>query len=262
MASAAVERVLGGLEHVRRSGGGWMARCPAHEDRSPSLAISEGDDGRVLLYCHAGCSFEQIVAALGLRPGELFPGSWTNGDRLHSLPKPSPPTRTVSPATLDRMRRLTRPKWTRESEPRSEVPSLTLAQYADHFKLPVDFLRKAGLEDSTWKDRDWTEPRPAVRIPYRDEAGNVVAIRYRFALGKSGFRWQKGARSCLYGLPGLAAARKAGFVTLCEGESDTQVLRFHRFPAVGVPGASTWRDEWAADLEGLRVYLVQEPDQG
>jgi len=39
---------------LRQTGSGWSARCPAHEDRQASLSIAEGEDGRVLLKCHAG----------------------------------------------------------------------------------------------------------------------------------------------------------------------------------------------------------------
>ncbi|MCC7409240.1 MAG: DUF3987 domain-containing protein, partial [Phycisphaeraceae bacterium] len=52
----------------------WMARCPAHEDRKPSLSIGEGDDGRALLHCHAGCEAGQVVAAIGLDLADLMPG--------------------------------------------------------------------------------------------------------------------------------------------------------------------------------------------
>ena len=58
------EEFVGRLERVKRSGKGWMARCPAHEDKTASLSIGEGDDSRVLLRCFAGCSAEEIVAAL------------------------------------------------------------------------------------------------------------------------------------------------------------------------------------------------------
>ncbi len=68
-----LERVLERLERVRRSGKGWTARCPAHEDKFPSLSVSEGADGRVLLHDHAGCSVEEIVRALGLTTADLFP---------------------------------------------------------------------------------------------------------------------------------------------------------------------------------------------
>ena len=49
-----------------RGNGAWVALCPAHDDRNPSLSVKTGDDGRALIHCHAGCSFEAIVAALGL----------------------------------------------------------------------------------------------------------------------------------------------------------------------------------------------------
>jgi putative DNA primase/helicase len=73
MASECVIRVLNLLEKVTVNSNGWASLCPAHADRVRSLSIAEGDGGRVLLYCHAGCSFEQVVAALGLNARDLFP---------------------------------------------------------------------------------------------------------------------------------------------------------------------------------------------
>jgi len=58
---------------LRKSGRGWMARCPAHEDRSASLSLGEGRDGRVLLRCFAGCDVSAVVASLGLEVADLFP---------------------------------------------------------------------------------------------------------------------------------------------------------------------------------------------
>jgi hypothetical protein len=51
----------------------FQARCPAHEDRVASLSVGLGDDGRVLMYCHAGCSFERILEALNLTWSDLYP---------------------------------------------------------------------------------------------------------------------------------------------------------------------------------------------
>ena len=56
--------VLSRLEGVTGSNNQFYARCPAHDDRTASLSISEGEGGKPLLYCHAGCSFEKIIAAL------------------------------------------------------------------------------------------------------------------------------------------------------------------------------------------------------
>ncbi|EAQ78790.1 DUF3987 domain-containing protein [Blastopirellula marina] len=70
-----VEDILGLLQSVHRQGSGWMACCPAHDDHTPSLSISEGDDGKVLMKCFAGCDFEKVVSALGLTIADLMPYS-------------------------------------------------------------------------------------------------------------------------------------------------------------------------------------------
>lgn len=62
------------LLHARRAGPGkWQAKCPAHDDRIASLSIAEGEDRRVLLKCHAGCTVEEIVERVGLTMADLFP---------------------------------------------------------------------------------------------------------------------------------------------------------------------------------------------
>jgi putative DNA primase/helicase len=50
--------------HAKRSGSSWMARCPAHDDNTPSLAIRESDTGKLLLHCHAGCTQHEVITAL------------------------------------------------------------------------------------------------------------------------------------------------------------------------------------------------------
>lgn len=57
---------------VRASGGTTFAKCPGHEDTKASLAIKVGDDGRVLLKCHAGCTNADVVERLGMKMSELF----------------------------------------------------------------------------------------------------------------------------------------------------------------------------------------------
>jgi putative DNA primase/helicase len=63
MTAETIARALGG----RRVGAAWMARCPAHNDRSPSLSISTGNDGKVLLRCHAGCEQRDLIEVLQRR---------------------------------------------------------------------------------------------------------------------------------------------------------------------------------------------------
>jgi hypothetical protein len=85
--------------------GRFMARCPAHDDQHASLSITEADDGKVLLKCHAGCEVEAIVAALGLTMHELFPTN-RNGSTQATKRKPAGKayaTRKEALAALDQM---------------------------------------------------------------------------------------------------------------------------------------------------------------
>jgi hypothetical protein len=83
-----LEALLGQLESVRRNGEGrWMARCPAHGDRSASLSVRAGDDGRILLHDFGGCSFAEIVDALGVEARQLFPAGAAPAPRR---PRPNP----------------------------------------------------------------------------------------------------------------------------------------------------------------------------
>jgi CHC2 zinc finger len=68
--STALDFVLSKLG-AKRSGASWKALCPAHDDRNPSLSIDERD-GRILLYCWAGCSTEAVCAASGIEVRDLF----------------------------------------------------------------------------------------------------------------------------------------------------------------------------------------------
>jgi len=64
--------ILARFPDARKTGNGWQCRCPAHDDRTPSLTICGGADGRTLLKCHAGCTPDAICAALGLKVSDLF----------------------------------------------------------------------------------------------------------------------------------------------------------------------------------------------
>ena len=134
------ERILAALEdHNRdpkRNGKGWSARCPAHEDRRPSLSVSEGDDGRALLHCHAGCDVANILAAIGLTKADLFNQKFGE----------------------------------------SAGVGCTLGQYAEATDLPPKFLEELGLKTINYLGNK------AVRMPYRDQHGEEIAVRFRLAL--------------------------------------------------------------------------------
>src|SRR5262249_11483199 len=140
----------------------------------------------------------------------------------------------------------------------AQQSGLALAQYAAVKCLPVSFLRECELSDVV------VSGRPTVRIPYVGAAGEELAIRFRVALDGDRFRWKTGSKPCLYGLNRLHDARAARQVALVEGESDTQTLWHHGIPAIGLPGASNWReDRDARYFDGIdTIYVVIEPDKG
>jgi hypothetical protein len=209
---AAVQTFLDRLDGVEQtSKHEYRALCPAHDDVNPSLSITVTDD-RLLIHCHAGCTYEQVVVALGLSSRDLFFGA----------------------------------------------AGVTLEDYAAAKAIPVAFLEGLGL--ATRKRNGLNR----LRIPYSDEAGVEVAVRYRIALeGPKRFIWKTGDSPQLYALWLLDRGRQAGYVILVEGESDCHTLLFKGEPALGLPGANTWREEWCEHLDGIAtVYVVHEPDSG
>lgn len=84
------EALISRLDRPKQTGRGtWVCRCPAHEDKSPSMTIREVEDGRVLLHCFAGCSVESILGAVGLDFDALFPPK-TLADRVAPMRRPFP----------------------------------------------------------------------------------------------------------------------------------------------------------------------------
>ncbi len=62
-------------QEAKKTADGWQCCCPSHDDRRPSLSIAEGEDGRALVKCHAGCTADAICSEIGLRVSDLMPTS-------------------------------------------------------------------------------------------------------------------------------------------------------------------------------------------
>lgn len=198
-----------------------LVHCPSHDDAHPSLSLTS-QGGKILFHCNAGCEQNAVVDALRAK------GLW------------GVESASVKIETLQR----------------SSIPGVTLAMLADAKKLPIESLRTFSLSDCRYQGTN------AVRIPYADMEGNLAAIRYRIGISKESirFKWRRGDHPVLYGLDRISEIRRVGWVLLVEGESDCWTAWYHRLPALGIPGKSTWRDEWAEHLKGIEVLLWQEPD--
>lgn len=80
--SANLDLILGSLSKVKKAGKGYMACCPAHNDKSPSLSVSETSEGKVLVHCWVGCETKAVMKAIGLEMRHLFADSLTPEERL------------------------------------------------------------------------------------------------------------------------------------------------------------------------------------
>jgi hypothetical protein len=226
--SVHIEYVLNHLTGVRPSMHGWVACCPAHADREPSLSIGIGEHEQVLLKCFAGCSLDAIVQAIGMTVADLFPDS----------------SATVSPDG-------------QTSLSGTGHSPLSLLDLAQDKRLPWQFLFNLGVMDND---------HGSIEIAYHLPDGSLAPRhRIRTALvAKDGSHWSKGTGEIVpYGLERLAEARKAGYLVLVEGESDCWTLWYHHMPALGLPGAELAGKLEEAMLAGIeRLYVMQEPDAG
>ena len=84
-----VDIFLSALSGVKKTGKrSWVAKCCSHDDKSPSLAIAETDDGRVLVHCFAGCSVEEILGAVGMEFDVLYPPKPERHEPYKPISKP------------------------------------------------------------------------------------------------------------------------------------------------------------------------------
>lgn len=80
------DHVFSRFAYVEKSGRGWTAICPAHHDTTPSLSLAIGDQHQLLMFCHAGCRLEAILAALQVTVRDLFPpGARFNYEQVHHI---------------------------------------------------------------------------------------------------------------------------------------------------------------------------------
>lgn len=131
---------LGGARHASR---GWVARCPAHDDRRPSLAVAEADD-RVLVHCRAGCDPGAVCAALGLTLADLYA-------------RPGRPSRRTP------RRRLSPREWLRAAE-----QGLWCGAIEREYRALAVLDAARGCAVSGWTDEDRARAMAAVCRAYDD----------------------------------------------------------------------------------------------
>ena len=228
MASKAVELVLSKLPSVKRMGDGWNAKCPAHRDRAPSLKLDQGADGRALIRCHAGCTTEAIVAAMGLSLRDLMPET---ADALAFSPSKAghtPRLQVVGNTALKAEPELAREKW----------PEVCRYDYTD---------------------ADGVLQFQVVRLEAPDKSGK------RFLQQQPNGVWGlKGIEHRpLFRLPSVREAVARGdVIVIVEGEKDVLTAEGLGWAATtNCGGASAWKPEHADVLRGADVVVIPDNDE-
>lgn len=134
--------LLDRLDQVRERGAGkWLALCPAHDDRNPSLSVAETSDGTTLIKCWSGCDAADIVAAVGLTLADLFPES----GRQHHQP---PTDRRLRIAPADALRILRRESLVIATASADLARGISLSP-DDHARLLSAVSRVADLSEAS-----------------------------------------------------------------------------------------------------------------
>ena len=229
-----IDRVLNALRELghnpKSTRDGWQCCCPAHDDRTPSLSIKDGDDGRALLKCHAGCSIDLICAAMKLTKRELFTRNDTtpvhrNGKALATA-----------------------------KQPPELFPSCNAAL--------AELERRKGKRSANWVYRNENGEPVGVIVRWdNNEGGKDIRPISRSDDGKSWFSGGMTLPRPLYRLPELLAAATSALVYVVEGEKAAEAAVLLGVVATTSPhgSKSAKQADWAP-LKGRQVIILPDND--
>lgn len=222
-----VQNFLDRLDGVRQSGGNFMARCPCrNDDNNPSLSVSEGTDGRVLVHCHRGngCDAAEICASVGLSISDIMPKNGTSTIYEKSIvkkEKQQAPKQAPKPIVKDELK----------------------------FVCSYDYIDESG--ELLFQ-----------KVRYVNQDG-VKTFRQRKPVENGGWSYSLSeVPKILYNLPAVLAAKESGTpIWVVEGEKDVDTLTALGYVATTMPGgAGHWLDIHTDALAGAVVDIVADND--
>jgi twinkle protein len=205
-----IDLILERLTNVRRHGNSWMASCPTREDYNPSLSVSEGEDGRVLLKDFGGDTTEEIVAAMGLTMADLFPRDEGERNRWMDEQRGARPARRAAKEKVYK---------TPEIPEDATFHEGAIRWFAKR-GLNEETMRKFGVYAESHYFRKASGETNAICIPYRKNS-KTVNIKYRSASIKD-FAMAEGAEPIWFNLDAIGLDERT--VICAEGELDVMAL--------------------------------------
>lgn len=219
---------------------GWVARCPAHDDKNPSLSIGEGGDGRVLVRCHAGCTPEKVCAALGLTLADLMPepqGTHTTKQRQKPRPVKSP-SGNGKPGPHD------------NGKPAGKT-------FATDNDAIAELERQHGERTGLWTYHDAQGEPVGLVVRWDGPDGKDIRPVARYADG-----WHISAMPAPRPLYGLHELRTAPVVVVTEGEKAADAARKCGLVATTSAGGAmaASKTDWSP-LAGRSVIILPDNDE-
>jgi hypothetical protein len=233
-----IAEVLARFPDAKKTGKGWTARCPAHDDRNPSLSIGEVEGGKVLMKCHAGCRVEDILAAVGLTMGDLFPAGNGNG-----LFRPALQSTSMKP-----------------SKPRNQGRSYPSLEAAIKAQEPST----GGYHAGTWRyyraDGEETFAVARFNIDGPPESDGKAEKTFR-PFHRTSRGWASGDPEGLLPLYRLPDLSEASRVYVVEGEKAADAARSIELAGTtsGHGAQSAARADWSP-LAGKEVIILPDND--
>jgi putative DNA primase/helicase len=225
-----LENVLSAIGDYKKAGDGYKARCPAHEDRTPSLSIKEAEDGTVLIKCHAGCSTQAVVKELGLNMRDLFP-------RFAEIPRKPRKAGVSATATL---KSTTKPHG-----------------FPTAAAVVADCEKRLGPRSAWWTYHDACGSPMAVVVRWDRADGKefrpFAKVNGRWRIGDPYGLWP------LYQLPAVLQSR--GRVYVCEGEKAADAVRSLGLTATtSAHGANSAKGTDWTPVAGRQVVILPDHD--
>jgi hypothetical protein len=244
----------------RQSGGTWQSRCPAHDDREPSLSVSAGKKG-VLFKCHADCTQDEIRHALGLTWQDLFYAEHRKGGRDDTgsrSPAPArirPPTSTsANTKPIDWDARQARYRRNIERA-KGKIDLLAITRGVS--PVALDLLEIGWGYSNAGPFNDGEKWRSSWTFPLRTPSRQVVGINWRTEDDVK--RNMAGSIKALF-IP-LRLDEMNDPVLVPEGVSDTAAILSDGYAAVGRPDAQSDVSDWIAELlRGREVIVIGDND--
>jgi hypothetical protein len=213
----------------QKTGGGFVVRCPAHEDKRASLSVAAGAKG-IILKCHAGCTASDVCASLGVKLADLFNDKPKGNDR-----RPPPAAR--------------RPEAKPAAKPAAAKPP-----------APAPSARPRIVAEYDYRDEKGALVFQVVRFDPKD-----FRQRRPDAKAKGGWDWKLGdVKRVLYRLAEVRATAKAGgTIYVVEGEKDADALaKLGLCATCNAGGAGKWLADYTAALDGAcRLVVIADKDK-